>query len=128
MALGIKVPITLLLIFSSFQLFAQRLNGVVKDKLTNLPIQNVSIKTPASLSFTSISGKFSLPGPPIGDTIKFSCIGYEPKYLVTYKINNDSLIVYLEQHAILLNNVTINAKNVFHEKRKWCLLFKRCQS
>lgn len=106
-----KLSFTLAIILSSFQLFAQRLNGVVKDKLTNLPIQNVSVKTSRSVSFTLISGKFSLPSPPIGDTIKFSCIGYEPHYLVTYKINNDTIIVYLEQYSILLKGATVTAKN-----------------
>lgn len=106
-----KLFITLLIILSPCHLFAQRLNGVVKDKFTNLPIQNVSIKTAQSVSFTSISGKFSLPKPPIGDTIKFSCIGYEPHYLVTYKINNDTIVVYLEQYSILLKSATVTAKN-----------------
>ena len=111
MATGIKLSIILLIVFSSFQLFAQRLTGIVKDKFTNLPIQNVSVKTEQSVSFTSISGRFSLPKPPIGDTIKFSCIGYEPNFLVTYKINNDTIVVYLEQYSILLKSASVTAKN-----------------
>lgn len=106
-----KFSIILLFIFSSFQLFAQRLNGVVKDKFTNLPIQNVSVTTKLSVSFTSISGTFSLPRPPIDDTIKFTCIGYQPHYLATYKINKDTILVYLEQYSILLKSATVTAKN-----------------
>lgn len=106
-----KFSITLLLIFFSIQLFAQRLNGVVKDKLTNLPIQNVSVTTKLSVSFTSFTGTFSLSKPPIGDTIKFTCIGYEPYNLITYKTNSDTIIVYLEQNSILLKSATVNAKN-----------------
>ncbi len=108
---GMKLLITLIIICSNFKLFAQQLNGVVKDKLTRLPIQNVSIKTALSTTFTSSSGKFSLHNTYIGDTVKITCIGYEPYYLLSNKIINDTILIYLEQNSILLKGVTINNKN-----------------
>ncbi len=108
---GIKILLSLLLSLLSFQAYAQSINGVVKDKFTNLPISNVSVKTLSSLNFTSVSGRFSLNNIRIGDTIKFSCIGYQPHQLVVSKIISDTILVYLNQNSILLKSVTINHKN-----------------
>jgi hypothetical protein len=41
--LGIKFLTTLILMLSTFQILAQRLNGVVTDKSTNLPISSASL-------------------------------------------------------------------------------------
>ena len=96
-----------------FQLFAQRLNGVVKDEFTNLPIQNVNIKTSSFATFTSITGKFSLLNAHIGDTIKCTYIGYKSYYLVLNKINTDTIYICLEQNSIFLKDVTINGINSY---------------
>ena len=95
----------------SFQLFAQRLNGVVKDKSTNLPIPNANVKTLYSTTFTSIIGQFNFGNVHIGDTLKISYIGYKPYYLVLNKINTDTIHIYLEQIFILLKDVTIRGTN-----------------
>jgi hypothetical protein len=117
-----KFSITLIFILLSFKLFAQRLNGIVIDQLTNLPIQNVSIKITSPATFSSFTGKFGLSNVHIGDTIKFSCIGYKSYNLVLNKINGDTIRVYLEQNFILLKNVTINGINGYKadsiDKRK----------
>ena len=106
-----KLSITLILILFSFQLFAQRLNGIVKDRLINIPVPNVSIKTASAITFTSIAGKFSVPNIHIGDTINFSCIGYKPYSLVVNNINTDTVLIYLEPSSILLKNVTVRSIN-----------------
>lgn len=110
-----NLSITLILALLSFQLSAQRLNGMVKDNFTNLSIKNVNIKTTSSTAFTSVNGKFSLSNIHIGDTIKFFCTGYRPYYLVLNKINTDTIFIYLEQNSILLKNVTINGINGYKE-------------
>jgi hypothetical protein len=106
-----KLTITLILILLSFKVFAQRLNGVITDKFTGLPIKNVNITTATSTTFTSVTEKFSLLKVHVGDTIKFSYVGYKPYYLVLNKIYPDTIQVYLEQNSILLKNVTINGIN-----------------
>lgn len=109
MATGIKRLFILILFLLSLQLYAQRINGVVIDRSTSLPIQNVSITTSLSTSFSSLTGKFSLANIHIGDTIKFSCVGYKPYHLILNKINIDTLIITLEQNSTILKAVTINS-------------------
>ena len=106
-----KYLAVLILTLLSFKLFAQRLNGVVADKFTNQPIQNVNVQTISFATITSIGGKFSLPNIRMGDTIKFSCIGYRSYYVTFNKISTDTMLIYLEQDHILLKNVTINGVN-----------------
>lgn len=108
---GMKSLTTLILMLLSFQLLAQRLNGVVTDKSTNLPISGANVRTLYSTTFTSAIGQFNFTNTHIGDTLKISYIGYKPYYLVLDKINTDTLHIYLEQNSIQLKTVTIKGAN-----------------
>jgi len=107
----VKISFTVIFLLISIQLFAQRVNGVIIDKFTSLPIQNVNISTTLFTTFTSIAGKFTIPNTRIADTIRFSCIGYKPYYLIINRVIVDSLVIKLEQNSVQLREVTIKGIN-----------------
>ena len=103
------------LLLWSVELFAQRFNGVVKDKLSGFPIQNATIITGSFTIYTSVTGKFSLSNTHIGDTVNITCIGYLPYYLVLNKISSDTVFINLDKNSILLKAVTISGKTGYKD-------------
>ena len=91
-------------------LYAQRLNGIITDRNTLLPIAHVTISTPHQTLFTSALGQFTLSDLHKGDTIKVSCIGYKSHFLVFSQPVSDTIRIYLEQTVTSLKSVVIIGK------------------
>jgi len=98
----------LLLLFITNLSSAQDLKGTIKDKHSGDILIGVSIKVASRSNYSDGNGNFILSGIKLGDTITFSSIGYrEAKYIVGNS-NLDNLVIYMEQTAILLDEVKIN--------------------
>ena len=80
-----RLIFTLGLTIFSFQLFAQQLSGIVLDKNTLLPIAHTTVSTPSQIVLTSIKGQFTLTSLHKNDTVRITCVGYKPHYLVFEK-------------------------------------------
>jgi hypothetical protein len=104
-----KLVITILLLYAVTEVSAQYMHGKVIDGLTKRPISNVTVTTSFSLAFTQYNGHFDLFQPHIGDTLKFSCVGYKSGSFVYLTFNKDTLPIALQPQFIILNPVIIKA-------------------
>src|ERR1700743_2569983 len=105
-----RVLFTLSLTIFSFQLFAQKLSGIVVDKNTLLPIAHTTVSTSSQIVSTSFTGQFTLTDIHKSDTVRISCVGYKPHYLVFEKPVPDTIRVYLEPNVTALKSVVIIGK------------------
>jgi hypothetical protein len=103
----VKLLITISLTLFSFQLFAQRISGIVVDKNTLLPIIHATATTLSQRVSTSVGGLFTIHNIHKGDTITISCVGYQSHKLVYYQPVSDTLRIYLDQNITSLKTVTI---------------------
>ncbi len=93
-----KFKISIILLLNSIILHAQdvHIHGVVIDNQTRLPIAGVTISASKyGRHFkTDDAGKFELSIKSVthNDTLKFSCIGYQPQNIVIGEIQRDSII------------------------------------
>jgi hypothetical protein len=106
-----KLLFTLGLTIFSFQLFAQQLSGIVVDKNTLLPIAHTTVSIPSQTVFTTVAGQFTLTNIHKNDTVRISCIGYKPHYLVFEKPVSDTIRIYLEPNVTALKSVVIIGKH-----------------
>ena len=104
-----KLPVIILFMLLSFHVYAQRINGLVFDNTTKLPLPGAVVKKGTSIQSTTSKGFFMLTNVHVGDSVRITLIGYKVYYLVPRVINNDTLRVYLTPNTIVLNNVNIRA-------------------
>lgn len=97
-----------LLLFITNLSSAQDLKGTIKDKHSGDILIGVSIKGASHSNYSDGNGKFILWGIKLGDTITFSSIGYREEKYIVGNSNLDNLVIYMEQTAILLDEVKIN--------------------
>lgn len=102
-----RLVFTLIVILFSSPLFAQKINGLVFDKLTKQPVANANATLGLFRVSTTNTGAFMLNNVQPGDRIKISCIGYE-----TYQVNvglniPDPLVIWLVRANITLQELNI---------------------
>jgi hypothetical protein len=107
---SIKIPIAICFALFSLPAFAQRLSGIVVDRNTLLPIAHTTISIPSQTIFTSVTGQFTFTNIHKSDTVKVTCIGYKPHYLVYDQPVSDTIRIYLEPGAIALKSVVITGR------------------
>lgn len=104
---------TLALFFLSFCAFSQSItvSGTIKDVLTSMPVESVSIGILGSNSGTisNEEGKFRITLPSKNSTITFSHIYYKLENYLP-KDNETEIVVYLEPKSFVLDEVVINQK------------------
>ncbi|MBB5636284.1 hypothetical protein HDF26_003259 [Pedobacter cryoconitis] len=103
---------TLVFVFCSYHLFAQRITGTVLDKDTRLPIENATITTGYGIVFTNPKGDFGLSDINAGEVIKVSRANYVTYYF-TLKANKGNMVIMLEAVPLILQEVRIEAKNKY---------------
>jgi len=116
------IPLTLVLLGSTMT-FAQEIQAVVLDSLTQQPIPYASIYLKSGSGVLSNEDgffKINLPSDP-KDSLFVSCIGFKTQSLAPLK-KNDS-IIFLTPEAIELNNVILSNKQlkvseIIHEIQK----------
>jgi hypothetical protein len=107
---SIRFSITVYFLLFSLPLFAQHLNGVVVDRNTMFPIAHATVNASSQTLFTTVTGQFSLANIRKGDTVRISCVGYKPHFLVFNQPVSDTLRIYLEQNVTALRSVVITGK------------------
>jgi hypothetical protein len=73
---------------------------------TRKPVAFATVSTAHITAFTGNDGKFGINNVHPGDTVRVTSVGYKAYTFAVYK-TNDTVNIYLEQNAILLNNVNI---------------------
>ena len=106
-----KLRLLLILLLFPLQLLAQRIDGVVLDKVTHRPVTFATVAAANSITATNADGRFSVLNIAPGDSVKITCIGYK-----TYKIGIDlstpkSITIYMMPVSILLNDVVVKLKH-----------------
>lgn len=90
-------------------LLAQKLNGLILDKETKMPVSKASITIGLFKVISSSDGKFTLNNVQPGDKLVVSCLGYET-YTLTVTIHiADPTVVWLYQNSISLRQLNIKA-------------------
>ncbi len=105
-----KHSITLVFLLCALPTFAQQLSGLVIDGGTLLPVGGATVSSPAKTATTSTPGLFTLAGLHRGDSIKISCTGYKPHYLVFSQPVSDTIRIYIEKDIKALKNVVITGR------------------
>ncbi|MDT3405524.1 hypothetical protein [Mucilaginibacter terrae] len=109
-----KTGLFILLLFVSTSGFAQRITGVVIDRLTRLPVYNAKIETPKAIAYANMEGVFSLSPVKNGDSCTVSYQGYKlSRMAISFKSIKDTLRIYLDKPSILLSNVNVSGKRDF---------------
>ncbi len=90
-------------------LFAQEVNGVVKDVSSRAPIANAKVITSKSSIFTNGEGIFKLRDVKVGTALAIRIMGYETIELTINGLS-DTLRIYLRQSSITLNEVLVKTK------------------
>jgi len=103
-----RLQLLLLLLFIANLSSAQDLKGTIKDRHSGDILIGVSIKLASRNTYSDVYGKFILSDIKLGDTITFSSIGYREEKYIVGNGNLDNLVIYMEQTAILLDEVKIN--------------------
>ena len=102
-----KFYLFILFIFASFSLFSQSLNGIVIDKNSN-PIIGAHIinKSNDTHTHSNENGKFQFNSISKGDSLIFSHVGYETKYVIIE--NLDEIVkVSLKAASISIDEIVI---------------------
>lgn len=107
-----KFICTLVFVFSSYYLFAQRITGTVIDKDSRLPIENATITAGYGIVFSNPKGDFGLSDINTGEVIKVSRANYVTHYF-TLKANKGNIVIMLEPVPLILQEVRIQAKNKY---------------
>ena len=103
-----KLLFTLPLLFVSFIINAQSINGIVKDSIGNA-IESVYIFNSNSQSHahTDEFGKFSIEKTNLKNVLYVSALGYKK---TSFTVNSDSIIITLNSDAFKLDEVVISSK------------------
>ncbi|WP_460220187.1 carboxypeptidase-like regulatory domain-containing protein [Psychroserpens sp. MEBiC05023] len=110
-------------LFTQF-LFGQRINGIVLDSETKVPIENVTIsfKKDNSGTVTNASGKFYLKlKSKISktDSLNISCIGYHSKSVSIRDLKNELSTIFLSKKLENLDQVVVNSAESLNDKLKF---------
>jgi hypothetical protein len=105
-----KFTCLLILLVFPLRIFAQSISGTVIDKNSGQPISYATVSSSKYIVSTDQNGKFKLNVFP-GDSIKITCIGYQPFGLGIGVSAPLFLTIYLQQTSILLQNVLIRLKH-----------------
>ena len=104
-----KSVISILLLFITIPLIGQiSISGVVKEGLTNLPLQDVKVqnlKTKES-TYTNKNGIYTIKGD-IGDVLEFSSIEFKT---IKRTVKKNTLNITLERESINLKEIEVLAK------------------
>jgi len=112
--LSMKTGLIILLLFVSSTTFAQRITGVVIDRLTRLPVYNAKIETPRAVAYANSNGIFNLSPVKTGDSCTVSYEGYKlSRMVLNLKSVTDTLKIYLDKPSILLSGVNVLGKRDF---------------
>jgi len=103
---------TLVFVFSSSYLFAQRITGTIIDRDSRLPIENATITAGYGIVFSNSKGDFGLSDINTGEVIKVSRTNYVT-YSFTLKGNKGNMVIMLEPLPLVLQEVRIEAKNKY---------------
>lgn len=110
------------LLFVSTSSFAIQLSGTVVNSSSRVPIPYVNIGVPekgvGTISDDNGRFKISIDNGLVGDSIRFSCIGYKPTFFTVKKLLtlNAPIVIELMANNTLLREVVINAKKLKHGK------------
>ncbi len=106
------------LLFTLFptRVVAQKVNGTVLDAFTRIPISNVQIITINNTSLTDNFGNFELNHFNAGDKFAVRIMGYETTEIV-FNGKIDTILIYLKQTAIVLNEVMIKTVRNYNRIR-----------
>ena len=97
-----KLLYTIILMLCTTPLLAQKLNGLILDKETKMPVSKASITIGLFKVTSSSDGKFTLNNVQPGDKLVVSCLGYET-YTLTVTIHiADPTVIWLYQNSISL--------------------------
>ena len=107
--LSMKSGLIILLLFVSATSFAQRITGVVIDRLTRLPVYNAKIETPRAVAYANSNGIFNLSPVKTGDSCTVSYEGYKLSRMAIKSVT-DTLKIYLDKPSILLSGVNVLGK------------------
>ena len=113
--------ILLILFITPLFSFAQNIKGVVMDKKSNLPIENVNvtIKRFNASTLTDEKGKFKLSistGFQETDSVYFSHIGYTGKAISLSELQKNEFIIYLDEKIESLESITLSGKKPLKSK------------
>ncbi|MFD1604258.1 carboxypeptidase-like regulatory domain-containing protein [Flavobacterium artemisiae] len=103
-----------LFVLIPFLTTAQTINGVVKSKTTNLPVEDANIYAMQSQigTITNDSGEFSLSKTKANDTLQVSHIGYITTKIAITDFKKSNFIISLEEDIETLKNVEITNRQV----------------
>ncbi|MGF1922588.1 MAG: carboxypeptidase-like regulatory domain-containing protein [Bacteroidia bacterium] len=105
-----RIGLALFLAMSfSVSLHGQEVFGIVRDANSRLPIANAQVITANRTVLTDTKGRFTLINMRIGTAVAVRIMGYQT---VELKINHlkDSILVYLRQGALQLDQVEVRTK------------------
>ena len=106
-----KLRLVLVLLLFPLQLLAQRIDGVVLDKVTHRPVAFATVVAANSITATNADGRFSIPNIAPGDSLKITCIGYKVyKTGIAFPTQN-IITIYMVPASILLNDVVVKSKH-----------------
>src|ERR1700744_4040080 len=106
-----KSRLILLLLLFPLQLLAQRIDGVVLDKVTHRPVVFATVAAANSITTTNTDGRFSIPNIAPGDSLKITCIGYKIYKTGIELSTPKSITIYMAPVSILLNDVVVKVKH-----------------
>ena len=99
------------LLLSLQSLFAQvNFSGIVVNKITNTPIENVEIysKTLAKTEYTNTEGKFTISLPAEAQVLVFIALGYKIEEVTVNPLQRKAFIIGLEPLAEQLSEIIID--------------------
>jgi len=113
--------ILLILFLTPLFSFAQKIKGVVIDKKSNLPIENVNvtIKRNNTSTLTDEKGKFKLSLSTEfqeTDSISFSHIGYTSKKISLSELKKNEFSIFLDEKIESLEGITLSGKKPLKSK------------
>jgi CarboxypepD_reg-like domain len=105
-----KLRLILMLLLFPLRLLAQRIDGVVLDKVTHRPVAFATVAAANSITATNADGRFSVPNIAPGDSLKITSIGYKI-YKTGIELSTPKIItIYMMPASILLNDVVVKLK------------------
>ena len=106
--------IALLIYLLAGNAYAQTISGSVVDESSGKPIPYAHLWIQATTlgTYSSSTGLFQLEIPEnAGDSLVFSCIGYETQTVAVQDISSEELIVTLKSKPILLDKVEVSTSH-----------------
>ena len=111
----------MILVLSTFTSFAQNINGIVLDKKTKAPLNdvNVHLKEMNKGTSTNKEGVFKIKLKPTvkqSDSIYFSMLGYASKGMTLLELKNSHYVIHLSETFEKLKEVTVRPNKELNSK------------